>query len=435
MTAFFQAVLAVPAVPTGDPLHSAAAKFALVLALSFLVGSEREEHKQTKTSWTFGGVRAYPLIGLSSYALALIGDPDLFPWALGYAIVGGFMLLSYQRKLAVSEQVSATTEMSALSTYLVAGLVVHDQYWIAAAITVVSVLLLELKSGLEGLNRRLEPGEVITVAQFLLLTVVILPIVPNVDFTRFAINPFRTWLVVVAVSGVSFGSYVVQRLLQGRGGVLLSAVLGGAYSSTVTTVVLARQARGANRPNLFAGSVLAASGVMYVRLLALIAFFNVSLAVMLAPGFVGAAVAGIAGGWLVARRDAGQAAAHHAGRARVNPLELKAAFVFAAAFVGILVVTSLAREYLGRTGLYSLAAIMGVTDVDPFILGLTQAHGNAMPLRTAAAAIVIATSSNNVIKAFYARSFGDAVTGRRAFGLLIALAALGALALIGMRSQ
>jgi uncharacterized membrane protein (DUF4010 family) len=428
MTPFIQA--AAPAQTLGDSPSAAATQIALVLALSFLVGFEREEHKQTKATWTFGAVRAFPLIGLSSYALARIGGADLLPWLLGYAVVGGFMLLSYQRKLSASDQVSATTEMSALATYLVAGLVVHDQYWIAATISVLSVLLLELKSGLEGLNRRVGPGEITVVAQFLLLTVVILPIVPNQDFTRFAINPFRTWLIVVAVCGVSFGSYVVQRVLKGKGGIMLSALLGGAYSSTVTTVVLARQAREAKRPNLFAGSIVAASGVMYARLLALIAFFNVPLALILAPGFGVAAVGGIATGWIVSRRDGRAADSREPARPRVNPLELKAAFLFAAAFVGILVVTSLAREYLGRTGLYSLAAIMGVTDVDPFILGVTQSHGDTMPLRTAAVAIIIASSSNNVVKAFYARAFADPVTGQRSFALLVALAVVGGLALI-----
>jgi uncharacterized membrane protein (DUF4010 family) len=418
--------------PPVEALHGPAVKIALVLALSFLVGFEREEHKQTKTAWTFGGVRAFPLIGLASFSLSLIGGTDLLPWALGYAIVGGFMLLSYQRKLAVSEQVTATTEMSALTTYLVAGLVVHDEYWIATTVAVVAVLLLELKTTLEALNKRVESREIVTVAQFLLLTVVILPIVPNVALTRFAINPFRTWLVVVAVSGVSYGSYLVQRLLKGRGGILLTALLGGAYSSTVATVVLARQAHDANRPNMFAGSILAASGVMYVRLLALIAFFNLQLATILAPGFALAAAAGIGGGWVVSRRDGGAASADASPSAkqRINPLELKAAFVFAVIFVGILVVTNLARQYLGSAGLYSLAAIMGVTDVDPFILGLTQAQGSTIPLTTAAAAIVIASSSNNVVKAFYARSFAGSVTGRRAFMLLVVLALVGALGLI-----
>lgn len=409
-----------------------AAQIALVLLLSFLIGLEREERKQAEGTWMFGGVRTFPLIGLVSYSLALLSGADLLVWALGFAVVGGFMLLSYHRNLAASEHAGITTEMSGLATYLVAGLVYRELYWIAATIAVLSVLLLELKKGLEGLTRHVASGEIATVAQFLVLTVVILPIVPDREFTAFAINPYRTWLVVVAVSGVSFGSYVLQRILKGRGGIMLSALLGGAYSSTVATVVLARRARDRQRPNLFAGSILAASGVMYVRLLILIAFFNVTLARMLAPGFAVGAVVGIGVGWYVARRADGAAESGVPDPPSVNPLELKAAFLFAAVFVAILVVTTLVRQHLGRAGLYSLAGIMGVTDVDPFILGVIQARAAAIPLPMAATAIIIAASSNNVVKAVYARSFADRVTGRRSLLLLLGLAVVGLVGLIWM---
>ncbi len=407
-----------------------ATQVALVLLLSFLIGLEREERKQAEGKWMFGGVRTFPLIGLVSYSLALLSGADLLPWTLGFAVVGGFMLLSYNRKLAESETAGITTEMSGLATYLVAGLIYRELYWMATTIALVSVLLLELKKWLEGLTRHVASGEIATVAQFLVLTVVILPIVPNRDFTHFDLNPFRTWLVVVAVSGVSFGSYVVQRLLKGRGGVLVSALLGGAYSSTAATVVLARHSKNRRQPNLFAGSILAASGVMYVRLLALIAFFNASVAAMLAPGFAIAALAGIGGGWYVSRRADGPAEATQPDQPTANPLELKTAFLFAAVFVAVLVATTLVREYLGHAGLYTLAGIMGVTDVDPFILGVSQSHGTALPLTVAATAIVIAASSNNLVKAIYAHVFSDRETGRRSTVLLGALAAVGLVALL-----
>jgi uncharacterized membrane protein (DUF4010 family) len=295
----------------------------------------------------------------------------------------------------------------------------------AATIAVIAVLLLDLKKALEGLTRHVESGEIATVARFLVLTVVILPIVPDHAFTRFALNPFRTWVVVVAVSGVSFGSYVVQRLLKGRGGVMVSALLGGAYSSTVTTVVLARDARRGPRPNLFAGSILAASGVMYARFLILIAFFNVALARALLPGFAIGAVVGALGGWFVAARGDGKDGAGPPAGPKANPLEIKAALLFAVVFVALLVVTTLVRESLGRPGLYTLAGIVGVTDVDPFILGVTQEHATLLSLHVAATAIIIAASSNNLIKAVYARSFADRATGTRAALLLIGLAVVG----------
>jgi uncharacterized membrane protein (DUF4010 family) len=190
-------------------------------------------------------------------------------------------------------------------------------------------------------------------------------------------------------------------------------------------VVLARQAKTDPRPNLYAGSILTASGVMYARLVLLLAFFDRPLAAELAPSFLALAATGGLAGWAVSRRrDAADPSKGTLREAR-NPLELGAAFVFAVVFVVIVVLTNLARDYMGRTGLYALAALMGVTDVDPFVLGLTQSGATATPLRVAAAAIVIAAASNNVIKAIYAYSFADRVTGRKSLALLLALAALG----------
>jgi uncharacterized membrane protein (DUF4010 family) len=402
-----------------------ALNMALVLALAFFIGLEREEHKQRNAPYAFGGIRTFPLIGLVSYSLALLSAPTFTPWAIGLAVIGAFMLLSYHHKLATEPTAGLTTEVSALATYIVGGLAQREHYWIATTVGVVSVLLLELKKGLEGLTRRIASNEIITVAKFLLLAVVILPIVPNRELSPFQVNPFKTWLVVVAVSGVSFASYVVQRLLGDRGGVMLSALLGGAYSSTATTVVLARQAKTERRPNLFAGSILAASGVMYARLVLLLAFFNRPLALELAPSFGALAAAGVLAGWMVARLPDGTEGKPRQHREVKNPLELRAAFLFALIFLVMLVLTTLTREHLGRSGLYSLAAIMGVTDVDPFILGVAQGGADATALRVAAAAIVIAAASNNVVKAVYAYGFGDKATSRKSVGLLAGLALLG----------
>ncbi|MFI5297652.1 MAG: MgtC/SapB family protein [Polyangiales bacterium] len=407
-----------------------ALNIALVFALAFFIGLEREEHKQRGTGYQFGGVRTFPLVGLISYALALLSSQQLIPWAFGFVVVGGFLLLSYHRKLTADAPSGMTTEMSALATYVVGGLVQREHYWIASTIAVLSVLLLELKSALEGLTRKVASSEIITVAKFLVLSVVILPMVPNTDFTRFHVNPFKTWVVVVAVSGVSFASYVLQRVLKGRGGVMLSAVLGGAYSSTVTTVVLARQSKREAKPNLFAGSILAASGVMYARLVLLLAFFDGALARALAPTFAALSLLAIGIGVLISRRGDERSVGAQAPTEPRNPLELRTAFLFASAFVAILVLTHLAREYLGRLGLYALAAVMGVTDVDPFILGIAQGGAVATPLKLAGAAVTIAAASNNVIKAIYAFSFADRVTGRRSVGALIGLAILGLVPLL-----
>jgi uncharacterized membrane protein (DUF4010 family) len=408
-----------------DWLHPEGVKIVLVLFLSFLIGLEREEHKAIDGHYGFGGVRTFPLIGLIGYAMAFLSGAELLPLALGFAAVAGFLMLSYWHKLASGDGAGVTSEMSGLATYLVGALVYHGQFWIATTICVASVMLLELKSVLEGLTTRIARDDILSFTKFLLLTAVILPVVPDRAFTPFAINPFKTWLVVTAVSGVSYGSYVLQRLTRGRGGVLLAALLGGAYSSTVTTVALARRAAREEHPQLFAGAILMASGVMYLRLAVLLWLFNRELMRMLAPALVALAVVGVAAGGYWSRR--GGAAAQEVARDYVpkNPLELGTAFLFAALFLAMLIGAHLAVSYLGQHGVYLFAALMGVTDVDPFIMSMTQAAPAFTPLQWAAAAILIAAASNNLVKGIYAYVLAPRATGLASLALLAALAALG----------
>lgn len=405
------------------------AQIVLVLILSFLIGLEREERKNVSEEYRFGGVRTFPLIGLLGYALSSLAAGTWALPAIGFAVVGSFLWQSYRHKIEAASLAGMTTEISGLITYTIGALVWREEYWIGTTLAVVAVVLLELKMALQDLSKRVPGPEILTFAKFLLLTAVILPIVPNRTFGSFDFNPFKVWLVVVAVSAISYGSYLLQIWTQGRGGVLLAALLGGAYSSTLATVVLAKRSREDQRPHLYAGSMLAASGVMYLRLLALLGIFNRQLLHRLGVPFLVLAAVALLGGWIWTRLpdpkgDAGQ------GQIRPkNPLELSAAFLFALLFVVMLFITHFALLYLGRAGLYTLAGIMGVTDVDPFILSLTASAGSLTPVALAGGAIILAAASNNLIKGIYAYGFGERRSGWQGLALLAALALLGLLPL------
>jgi uncharacterized membrane protein (DUF4010 family) len=402
-----------------------AVQIVLVLFLSFLIGLEREERKAAGGPYSFGGVRTFPLIGLIGYSSALISGSQMLPVAIGFLVVAGFLLLSYWHKISTAEAAGVTSEMSGLATFMVGALVCYGHLWIATALGVASLLLLDLKAGLEKLAVRIAPNEILTFSKFLFLSAVILPILPNQQFTQFHINPFKTWLVVVAISTISYLSYVLQKMTKGQGGVVLAALLGGAYSSTVTTVVMAKRAAREHQPHLFAGGILIASGVMYLRLVILLALFNRQLMMLLYIPFLVLAGLAVGMGWLwTLRADKNTQEVKREYEAK-NPLELLTAFLFAGLFLGMLVATQLAVTYLGSAGVNTLAVLMGVSDVDPFIMGLTQAAGTLTPLKVAAAAVLIAAASNNVVKGIYAFSLADRKTGAPSLAMLLGLAALG----------
>lgn len=406
-----------------------AVKIVLVLFLSFLLGLEREERKAAG-SYSFGGVRTFPLIGLIGYSMALISGTQLVPLTIGLLSVAGFLLLSYWHKLAASQPAGVTTEMSGLATFLVGALICNDHFWVATTLAVASLLLLDLKAALEKLATSVAPHEILTFAKFLLLSGVILPALPNQQFGPFHLNPFKTWLVVVAISAISYASYVLQKITKDQGGIVLAALLGGAYSSTVTTVVMAKRAAREEHPHLFAGGILIASGVMYLRLAALLALFNHQLMAPLLAPFLTLAGAALLVGWIWSRRADPQSTEVQKDFEPKNPLELLTAFLFAGLFLAMLVITQLAVTYLGKGGVDTLAAIMGVSDVDPFIMGLTQAAGSLTPVKVAAGAILIAAASNNVVKGIYAYSFADRKTGLQGLLFLLGLAAAGLVPLV-----
>jgi uncharacterized membrane protein (DUF4010 family) len=400
--------------------------FVLTLALGLLIGLEREEHEPEG----LGGIRTFPLIGLGGFLLVEAFPDSLLPFAVGFFVLGSLVALTHWAGIRLGEP-GITTEVAALLTFTLGGIAAAGLYWLAIATGVVTVILLQEKTRLESLATRVPSNELRTLVRFLVLTGVILPAVPNQPFTAFDINPFTIWLVVVAVSGVSYLSYLLQLRWDGVHGLLFAGLLGGAYSSTVTTVVVARQSKkGDQSDTSYVGSIVAATGVMYLRLWTLVALFAPPLARELATLFISFGLLSIAIGTALVRLRPKQSddEAAHALQERVsNPLEISSAFTFAGIFLAVMIATRLVADRFGGTGVLVMAAIMGAADVDPFILGLTQYAGSEFTLVTAALAVVIASATNNLMKGVYALIFGAPRVGRLS---LVALTALGAASLV-----
>jgi uncharacterized membrane protein (DUF4010 family) len=402
--------------------------FVLTLGLSLLIGFEREEHEPKG----LGGVRTFPMIGLGGFLLATVFPESSLPFALGLVVLGVLLSISHHASVKAGEH-GITTEAAALLTFTIGAASARGMYWVAIASGVLAVVLLQEKTRLEGWARALPAGELKTLARFLVLSAVVLPALPNQPFTQFSLNPFTLWLVVVAVSGISYVSYLLQQVWNGDHGLLLTGVLGGAYSSTATTVALARSSRRGPHPRgRYVGAIVAATGMMYLRLLILVALFAPRLAVRLAAPFLALGVLALAIGFVLTttsrsvERSPGADVVSRSGTT-ANPLELSSALVFAVLFVLVLVVTRIIGERFGDTGVLVLACVMGAADVDPFILGITQQADASLALGTAALAVALAAAVNNLMKGVYAVVFGSRSVGLPA---AVVLTLLGAASLV-----
>ncbi len=395
------------------------AGFAITLGLSMLIGFEREEQRPADSAGFFGGIRTFPMIGLAGFLLVEVFDSPI-PFAIGLLVLGFLLAVSHWGSVQAND-LGLTTEIAALLTFGLGAAASHEMYWLALAVGIVAVILLHEKRRLEGLASRIPSEELRTLLRFLVLTAVILPAVPDHAFTQYEINPFKIWLVVVAVSGVSYASYLLQLRLGDRA-LLLSGILGGAYSSTVTTVVLARQSKnGHHSADSYVGAIVAATGVMYLRLWVLVILFAPSLGQRLSLLFWGLSLAALVVGVVLTRLGRSDRGDGDERTQPSNPLEISSALTFAGIFLVVLVVTRMVAERFGGTGVLIMAAIMGAADVDPFILGITQNVGTTLPIETAALAVVIAAATNNLVKGIYAVVFASKSTGRTALAVLSAL--------------
>jgi uncharacterized membrane protein (DUF4010 family) len=414
---------------------------ALLLGLSFFLGLAFEEFFAHTDERRPGGIRTFPLLALAGGALYLFDPVHFLPFTAGLLVLGAWLFVYYGAHVSEHEKHADDDGNSDVNVGLVIPLLNVLAYvlgaaalalppWVAVTITVAAVLLLTGRDQLHALARRIEIKEIVTAGEFLILTGIVLPLLPNHPVTTLtAITPRQVWLALIVVCSFSYASYLAQRYWAAAAGGLWMAALGGMYSSTATTVVLARQAKAdpALKRQAQAGITLA-TAIMYLRILAVIAIFNIELARILALPLGALSLAGFAICVLQYRLDrpapdAPKPAAMQLS-ASGNPLELGAAAVFAALFVAVSVVSAVAKSQFGISGIYGLAAVVGVTDIDPFVLNLAQGGVGGLPKVQLAAAILIAASSNNVLKAVYAASFagGKATAGSAAALVLLAVA-------------
>jgi uncharacterized membrane protein (DUF4010 family) len=389
-----------------------AAGFLLLLGLAFFFGLAFEEFHAQGGQVRPGGVRSFPLLALAGALLFRLDIEHLLPLSVGLLVLGGWLACYYWRHVAETDaegrpNVGLMVPICNVLAYLLGPIALAEPPWMAIGVTVVAVLLLTAREKLHGLARRLEVGEIVTAGKFLILTGLILPFLPNQPVTPLTdITPHQVWLAVLAVCSISYASYLLQRYVAPPGAGLWVAVLGGLYSSTATTIVLARRAcaEPATVSQAQTGIILA-TAIMYLRLLIVVALFDSPLAGRLVAPLLSLTAFGLALAGLCYGLSAAPAELRADERPPANPLELTAALIFAALFVVISLASAWARTQFGVGGLLALAAIVGVSDIDPFVLSIAAGGAAPLSLGVSVAAILLAASTNNLAKAGYVAAF------------------------------
>jgi uncharacterized membrane protein (DUF4010 family) len=409
-----------------------AERLALLLALAFFLGLAFEEVYKRDEPEVPGGVRTFPLVALAGALLYLVEPHHALAFCIGLLALAAWLFVFLRNELPQPATGRTLIVPSTnLLSYTLGPIALTQPPWVAIGATVAAVLLVGWREQMHGFVRLVPQDEILTAGKFLILAGIILPLLPDTRLIAAApLTPYRVWLAVVAISGLSYLTYLVQRYLPvkggaAKGGALLPALLGGAYSSTAATVVFAKRQRGAVSPRAeLSAGIVAATTIMYLRLGVIVALFSLPLAASLAPAlallFV---VAGLLA-WLEWRR-AERGKAPDLAIPAANPLQLTTALVFASLFVAISLATVWVEKLFGQTGIFTLAAIVGASDIDPFVLNLAQGGAPGMGASTVAAAILIAASANNLAKSGYAIGFGGLRQTLRPALMLISLAVLG----------
>ena len=369
--------------------------FVLVTLFSLLIGlsQRRISLKREGETTLFGTDRTFTFIGILGYLLYILDPTDMRLFMGGGAVLGLLLGLNYYVKQSQFHVFGVTTQPS----------------WFYVMVIVTVLLLTELKHTFTEFAQRMKNDEMITLAKFLAISGIILPMLPHKNLIPdINLTPYSIWLATVVVSGISYLSYLLKRYVFHESGVLVSGIIGGLYSSTATISVLARKSRKASEQeaNEYVAAMLLAVSMMFLRFMILILIFSREIFTSIYPYLLIMSVVAAVVAWFIhsRHRRSKDMTDESEDEDSSNPLEFKVALIFATLFVVFTVLTHYTLVYAGTGGLNLLSFVSGLSDITPFILNLLQNTGSVAVLVVVACSMQ-AIISNILVNMFYALFF------------------------------
>jgi len=391
-------------------------RFGAALVIGILVGLQREYAYDDPSREMFAGVRTFALMALVGGVAAMVAEHLASPWAFtGIVLLVGALIAIAYFVGAQRGKVGLTTEISALVTILSGALCYWNYLPLAAAIAVATTVLLSLKLEMQTFVRRITREDVYATLKFAVISAIVLPVLPNKTFgppPLDVLNPYKIWLMVVFISGISFLGYLLTKVVGFRQGIGLTGLLGGLVSSTAVTLSFSQRSQ--TQPDLakpFALGITVAWMMMFLRVVTEVAALNRALLRMLwLPMAVAAAVGLVYGLYLYFAQRTDE----EGGVNLSNPFELRPAVTFGLLYALILLFSKVAQTYLGDMGVYLSSTVAGFTDVDAVTLSLAELGGkvDGIDLTVAARGIVLAATSNTLVKGGIVLASGSALLRR-----------------------
>ena len=415
----------------------------LSLSIGAIMGIEREIMHQKQEVRDFGGIRTFILIALLGFIIAYLATEILHSTAAFLLGFTAFMLLviaSYILIALKTGRIGMTTEIAATIAFLLSSLLVWDTEQkfnlIAVTLAVIVAALLAIKNHLHTFAKNTQIPEFYAALKLAIISIVILPLLPNKDYTPLNIpgvesllqsmpsvlalaselsvfNPFRIWLMVVFISGISFIGYVLMKTVGTNKGIGMTSFLGGMVSSTAVTIALAEKSKSSTWNVPLAMGIIIASTVMFGRVLLAVLVINPPL---VAPLFIPLCVmvaTGIVAIIFLARKPKPKR------QERINmksPFALGPALKFGAVFAVILAIARILHLMFGNAGIYTASLIAGLADVDAITISLATLAGKAsLENTTAIIGITLAITANMIVKTAIAY-----MTGARSLAKIVA---------------
>jgi len=351
--------------------------FLTSLGIGLLMGLERERNPTARA-----GLRTFALVALLGTVCGVLSQTQGAPWltVAGLLMVGAMIVIAYLdaaigNPREAKEEPGTTTSAALVLCFALGAMVAYEFDRLAVMLAIAATVLLYFKPELRGLAQNLERRDLVSILQFAVVSFIILPILPDRAFGPYsALNPRQIWLMVVLISGVSLAGYLALRIVGRRHGAALLGLFGGLVSSTATTLVYARHGRSAQQLRELSSAVIVlANLVVLARLAVLTAVASPALLPNLLP-VLGCAL--LPGAALVAYRLRRlQSQDEPPIPAIGNPTELRTALVFALIYALVLLVAAWLHDKAGTVGLYGVALVSGLTDVDPITLSALRLFG------------------------------------------------------------